>query len=136
MADRERDDARAVAQDHGGVTVEDAFPSVVAQTKRQRVLPGRLMISGPSVTTKLERRQAGDVDCVARVRRKASAPAASPRATLSWYALVRSSRPSAGFVMNPDSTRIAGTSAQLNPVRSERGTSPRSSAPVSRTTAA
>src|SRR5438093_1360613 len=58
-----------------------------------------------------------------------------PRATRCWYALVRNRCDSCGFVMNPVSTRIAGTFAQLNPVRSERWITPRSTAPVERTTA-
>ena len=41
---------------------------------------------------------------------------------------------SAGFVRKPVSTRIAGTFAQLKPVRSLRGMRPRSAAPVARTT--
>src|SRR5947208_2854989 len=34
--------------------------------------------------------------------------------------------------MKPDSIKIAGTFDQLNPVRSERGVTPRSAAPVAR----
>ena len=66
---------------------------------------------------------------------KAATPAASPRATRSRYAGSRSRRRSSGFERKPVSTRIAGTAAQLKPVRSERSTTPSSRAPVARTSA-
>src|SRR5262249_1091703 len=74
-------------------------------------------------------------DCSWPESRNVCAPATRPRATFSWYAAERSSRPSVGFVMKPVSTRIAGTSAQLKPVRSERKRMPTFFAPVDRTTA-
>ena len=56
-------------------------------------------------------------------------PAAAP-----WD--VASARSSLGFVMNPISTRITGTSAQLKPVKSERSWMPRSGNPSARTSSA
>src|SRR4029077_16390269 len=64
---------------------------------------------------------------------KAATPAVKPRATLHWYEPDCSRLRSDGFVMNPVSTRIAGTFAQLKPVRSLRPTSPLSFARVAAT---
>ena len=67
---------------------------------------------------------------------KRSAPRQSPTPRGAGTPRSRAGGRPCGFVMNPISTRITGTSAQLKPVKSLRSLSPRSGKPSARTSSA